>query len=152
MGLLDNLEKSCKNCYIAGDFNIDLFRMDSNNETSSFFNNLLTYSFFPSIVKPTRITDVSATLIDVYRNAFDVIDDIQPGILYTDICDHLPVFIVKYGHKVKKYYKKVSKRIYSKSGEENFIQDVSSLDWSTIYNNLAMFPAIYRKASIQMFL
>lgn len=83
------------NCYIAGDFNIDLLKSDIDERTSSIFNNQLSYSFFPSIVKPTRITDASATLIDnIYLNLFDVVDNIQPGILYTDISDHLPVFVM----------------------------------------------------------
>lgn len=62
--LLDKIGNNARNCFIAGDYNIDLLKVDNNEETSSFFNNLLSYSYFPSIVKPTRITTSSATLID----------------------------------------------------------------------------------------
>lgn len=133
--LLDKLEKNSMNCYIAGDFNIDLLKSDIDERTSSFFNNL-SYSFFPSIVKPTRITDASATLIDnIYLNVFDVVDNIQPGILYTDISDHLPVFVIKYGETYKNYTKKITKRVYSKLGEETFMREISLLDWSTLYDS-----------------
>ena len=68
--LLDKLENTSKNIFIAGDFNIDLLKSENNEETNSFFNNLLTYSLFPTIVKPTRITSHSATLIDnIFTNS-----------------------------------------------------------------------------------
>jgi len=124
---LNNLDKSSMNCYIAGDYNIDLLKTDKDENSSNFFNDLLSYSFFPTIVKPTRITDTSATLIDnIYTNAFDKIDKSQSGILYTDISDHLPVFILVYSNiNTKSCYKEVTTRVYSKQREENFERDIS---------------------------
>ena len=47
---------------------------------------------YPVITKPTRISNVSATLID---NIFtdDINRDITSGLPFTDIGDHLPVFV-----------------------------------------------------------
>ena len=51
------------------------------------------YSFglYPLIIKPSRISDVSATLINnIFTN--EAVNDISSGVLVTDISDHLPVF------------------------------------------------------------
>ena len=135
--LLDNFESNTTSCFIAGDFNIDLLKSENHQETNSFFNSLLTYSFFPTIVKPTRITSHSATLIDnIYLNTFDTIDNTQSGILYTDISDHLPVFVVQYGvSQNRKRYIKIEKRISSAQSVEHFRHDLSSHDWSSIYKS-----------------
>lgn len=72
----------------------------------------------------------------IYLNAFDQADDIHPGIsLYTDISDHLPVFILKFGKHPKKFHKKISKRIFSSQSEDEFHHDISQADWSSIYKS-----------------
>ena len=134
--ILDKLENSNKKCFVAGDFNIDLLKCKTNAETNSFFNRLLTYSFFPTISKPTRITEHSATIIDnIYMNAYDIADDILSGNLYTDITDHLPVFMLQCSATYKKFQRKVRKRLFTANGEEQFMNELAMFDWSNIYNN-----------------
>jgi len=49
-------------------------------------------SFFPLINRPTKITCQSATLIDnIFTN--DMISNLVPSILCSDVSDHLPVFV-----------------------------------------------------------
>jgi potassium voltage-gated channel Eag-related subfamily H protein 8 len=80
-----------KQCYLMGDFNIDLLKINSHNPTKEFLDNMTTYGFVPLISKPTRITDHSATLIDnIISNSN--IDVIESGILVTDVADHFGVF------------------------------------------------------------
>jgi exonuclease III len=80
-----------KQCYLMGDFNIDLLKINSHNPTKEFLDNMTTYGFVPLISKPTRITDHSATLIDnIFSNSN--IDTIESGILVTDVADHFGVF------------------------------------------------------------
>ena len=132
--LLDKLHDP-KNCYIAGDFNIDLLKSDSNVETNAFVDTLLSYSFFPTITKPTRITRESATLIDnIYTNAFDQSINNVNGILYTDISDHLPIFIIHYETEHKHRPEKYLKCIYSAQSADKFREDISRVDWSVIYD------------------
>ena len=134
--ILDKLDNCSKKCFLAGDFNIDLLKCESHIETNSFFNRLLTYSFFPTISKPTRITPDSATLIDnIYTNAYDIADGIFTGNLYTDISDHLPVFLVDCNAPRKKFFRKVTKRFFTTKAEENFKSDLVMVDWSNIYNS-----------------
>ena len=53
------------------------------------------YSFglYRLITKPTRITNITATLIDnIFRNELQF--QVHSGLLITDISDHLPVFAI----------------------------------------------------------
>ena len=51
--------------------------------------------FFPLIMRPTRITCHSATLIDnIFVNQF--FDRSRSGLFFTDISDHLPIFSIHF--------------------------------------------------------
>ena len=68
---LSKVDKEKKECYLSGDFNIDLLKYDSNNKYSEFVNTITSFGFLPHILQPTRITDHSATIIDnIYSNNF----------------------------------------------------------------------------------
>ena len=54
---LIKLGKENKEVYIAGDFNIDLLKYETNPKYRDFFNLLVSYGFLPLITQPTRITD-----------------------------------------------------------------------------------------------
>ena len=71
--------------------NINLLNEDVHTLTNDFINIMSSYSLYPSITKPTRITPTSATLID---NIFTNSNSNQTsGIIVADVSDHLPVFI-----------------------------------------------------------
>lgn len=53
-----------KICVVIGDFNIDLLKIDSHQNSDHFVNTMGTYFFQPHILQPTRLTDHSAMLID----------------------------------------------------------------------------------------
>ena len=50
------------------------------------------YSFLPTIVKPTTITDSSATLLDNFFT--NILPSPKSGILLADISDHLLIFMI----------------------------------------------------------
>lgn len=79
-------------CFLMGDFNINLINHKENN-VCNFANLLYSHSFFPTITKPTRVTETSATVID--HNWINNIENYrESGVIYTDISDHFPVFTV----------------------------------------------------------
>ena len=52
-----------------------------------------TYCYRPLITKPTRVTSRTGTCIDnIFSNVLS--DPVLPGILYTDISDHFPIFSI----------------------------------------------------------
>ena len=79
---IENVLKETKNkiAYICGDFNINLIKYDEHVHTQQFLDLLLRYGFIPTITKPTRIREFTATLIDnIYRH--EVSHTITSGLL-----------------------------------------------------------------------
>ncbi len=91
--LLGKLNMENKHVFLMGDLNIDLLKHNVHNPTSHFVDCLFSNSFFPSIYKPTRITDSTATLIDnIITNCCDFPS--KSGILFSALLDpSAPVFI-----------------------------------------------------------
>lgn len=119
--MLGLLSSSKKKCFVAGDFNIDLLKSDFHS--SCFINSVFSHAFLPTITKPTRVTVNSATLIDnVLTNCYDS-ETVTPYIVYSDISDHLPVYVhvqsVKFENNNPKY---ITKRKYNLSSELAFLE------------------------------
>ena len=75
---------------LAGDYNLDLLKYDCHSPTAEFLNNMLSYYFLPVIRNPTRISEISATLIDnIFINQTQY--ETKSAIVYNDISDHLPI-------------------------------------------------------------
>ena len=84
---------SNKICYISGDFNLNLMNYDYHAPTNEFLNNMFSSGFRPLITSPIRLAEHSATLIDnISCNALTYKE--ISGILYADISDHLPIFVI----------------------------------------------------------
>ena len=90
--LLEKLNKEDKLCFLMGDFNIDLIKMDSKLHSSQFYNTMCSYFFSPLILQPTRVTEKSRTFIDnIFFNSF-AFTTISGNITHS-ISDHLIQFI-----------------------------------------------------------
>ncbi len=53
-----------KTSYLMGDYNINLLNFGTHTKTNEFIDDVISQGFLPYILKPTRVTDTSATLID----------------------------------------------------------------------------------------
>ena len=63
---------------------------DHHKERCDFVDTMFSYAFIPLITNPTGITPATATLIDIIivnRNKLK-------GVLYTNISDHLSIFVL----------------------------------------------------------
>ena len=118
--------------FIMGDFNIDLLSQNNNHETLL----QLAYSnaFYPHINKPTRIDINSSTLIDnIFSNIYDV--DITSGILYSDISDHLPIFVICHTDFMNEdQAKQITFRKETPQNIESFKNDLASEEWFDVYS------------------
>ena len=109
--LMGIISKERKHCILIGDFNIDLIKVDMQNQTKDFVHSLYTNAFYPTISKPTRVTEHSATLLD------NIITNItgycmKYGVLYNDISDHFPVFnLLQIYSKITKKYEYIFNRM-----------------------------------------
>ena len=74
-----------------GDFNIDLLKYNSNDETKHYVNFLFTEGFLPLITKITWVTSTSATLNDhIYTNK--ICKASISGIILTYVAAHFGTF------------------------------------------------------------
>ena len=66
---VEKISNENKQCYLTGDFNFDLLKHSSHEDTERFLNTLLSCSLRPLITKPTCVTTHSSTCIDnVFTN------------------------------------------------------------------------------------
>ena len=163
--ILNVIKSEKKIQYIMGDFNINLINYHSHYLTNEFVD--MIYSFYskPLITKPTRITSNSATLIDnIFTNDIDNI--VLNGILYLDISDHLPSFVITKlsNSKCDSSLNLIIQRDFNNNNLGKFKEALSNTDWSNVlsstdanvsYNNFlekfsntynSCFPTIKRKS------
>ena len=70
--IIEKIHNENKYCIMMGDFNINLLNYETHPDTDAFINILGSYYVHPQILKPTRITDHTATLIDnIFFNSLE---------------------------------------------------------------------------------
>ena len=130
--ILEKIKSEKKKCYLMGDFNLDLMNSDAHAQTAQFLDLIYSFSFYPLVDKPTRITPHSSTLIDnIFVNSFQ---EHISGLLYTDVSDHLPIFAVDTSSRGQATetrvtrYRRVNERLI-----EQFKRSVAQYDWYNLY-------------------
>ena len=131
--ILQSLSKENKDCYILGDYNIDLLKDEIHRPTSDFLDLIYSNKITPTILKPTRITETTATIIDnILTNSND--DVIKTNILVTDITDHFPTVLYKQIYDLKRHKnaknKYVYKRIHSDVNIKKLKNKLSGVNWN----------------------
>ena len=84
---LPKIDNNKNQIFIMGDYNIDLLQYAHSSLSNEFINMMISKSFLPYILQPTKVTDHSATVID---NIFSNVTDCQTvnGNLTTLISNH----------------------------------------------------------------
>ena len=100
-----------------GDFNVNLLAVETCNYAHNFLLSLQSFSLIPTIDKPTRVYNNSATLIDnILINKFDGI--INSGNIISDISDHYSQFCIIHSVKEKAINRKTLRRDFSQFSEK----------------------------------
>ena len=126
---------------LMGGFNVNLLNCDSHSGTEDFVNTLGSHAFHTQILKHTRITNHSATLIDnTFLNFLEhhvISENIVCG-----ITEHLPNFLIinKLSTLPKNY--KLFKRDYSKLDSEELISEVGNVNWSEVLGSESGAPDV----------
>ena len=90
--MLEKVSKEQKQIFLLGDFNINLLNYNIHQPTNNFLDSLASNSTIPYIMRPTRLTSHSKTLIDnIFSNILS--SEIMSGNLTATISDHLPQFL-----------------------------------------------------------
>ena len=126
-----------KEVILLGDYNINLLNCkniynESDKNTYDFLELILSCSFMPKLMNPTRMTRRSQTLIDnIFYNA--VQPKIIAGNITTDISDHLIQFIAIPGKWHTEHLNEyIYIRNYKTLNHDKFKEDFNKIDWVTL--------------------
>lgn len=126
--ILHSLQINNKDVAIAGDFNIDLLKINEKSIFNEYFETVVSHGFIPKITLPTRITSHSSTLIDnILVKLSKNFSPTTSGVLFSNISDHMPCFISLDYLMVEKSVTKFVK-IWSRSTQSlnNFKMEIAS--------------------------
>ena len=83
--LLENYANG-QNTYMCGDYNLDLLKIHSLPFNENYFDNILSSGYIPTITLPTRLSDNSALIDNIFTS--NLSSDIFSCILNNHISDH----------------------------------------------------------------
>ena len=132
--LLNKISFEKKEVILLGDYNINLLNCESDKSTSDFLELMLSFSFLPQIIKPTRITPGSQTLIDnIFLN--ELYSNVIAGNITTDISDHLTQFVAipAQKHFLENKKQDVYKRNYKNFDYIKFKEDFNKISWKNLF-------------------
>ena len=130
---LQILSRENKEIYLMGDFNINLMNYDTDRSVKDFVDFMYSFGLFSLVNKPTRITEISATLIDtIFTNCIQ--NEFSSGIICSDISDHMPIFCVKKGSVVTSVKRdgQVMKRSINDERISRFKQHLAEISWQAL--------------------
>ena len=128
--VLEKIKNENKICYLLGDYNIVLLKNEMHIATSEFIELMHSYCFISFINRPTRITTISAALIDdIFTNDINLINSFQ-AILVADIADHFPIVFVDCDVKLQDN----EDYIMSERNKISFRNAIANLDWDEMYH------------------
>ena len=137
--ILNTLRNRSKFVYLCGDFNIDLLKLNSNNNYNMLFDNVISSGFVLKITLPTRICDTSSTLIDnVYTNTID--KKHTSGILIRPISDHQMYFCILNENytKANNAHRYIEVEICNEYSIDQFRNEIAN---ANIYDKLDLSPS-----------
>ena len=133
---MKNVFDNCFNkpLYLLGDFNVNVLKNDNNKGAKSFVDLIFQYGSLPTINKPTRVTRNISTAIDIIITNTCINNNLETGIIKTDITDHFPIFLIDYQNNIRnnrlKNDEKIHVRHYSDINLKRLKQILSEHDWS----------------------
>ena len=128
-----NLEN--KEIYMAGDFNTDFLKIESNNSYQTFYNSITSSGFLPQIIQPTRVSDHSATVIDnIYTNTFNY--EMISGNILLCISEHFSQFLSINRQNISLKKVNIYQRDYSKFETQGFRNDLLIQQWNCNSNDV----------------
>ena len=111
-------------------FNINLLKVDESRPTHDYLELIYSFSLLPTIYKPTRITETTATIRPIDNILTNDENVIKSAIIVTDITGHFPTVLTTHNNLSNSSgsAKKVTyKRIHSDANIAEFQQRLSDI-------------------------
>jgi hypothetical protein len=125
------IQKSNKEMYLLGDFNIDVLKYKSCNFANTFIDLLFSNGLLQLVTKPTRCTNTSATLLDhVITNS--QANNFASYVLISFISDHFPVICEISNNVPPPKPKILESRNFSTLNVSNFNTFLNNQNWDTL--------------------
>ena len=131
---IEKFTSSGKTVYILGDFNICLMKSETSTISNDFLMSLQSCYLIPTIDKPTRVRNNSASLIDniLVNNPNQVL---ASGNILSDTSDHFCQFCIFRSSKQKQKVTRTKTRDFSRFSEDEFKRDLAQVNWNGIISN-----------------
>ena len=119
--------------FILGDLNVD-FRQSNKSQNKNTLNEIFDiYGLHQLIDEPTRVTQISSTLIDLcLTNSLTTVVD--SGVLHLSISDHSLTYLVRKAHYTQTETKTIEVRSMKYFNSENFLNDLNHQPWANVYS------------------
>ena len=131
--IITKIRNEKKKIIIGTDQNLDYLKINQHNNTRKFFDLNLSNHLLATILKPTRVTHSSATLIDnIYVDA-DLHNNIKSYIVTSDISDHyLCLTLINSSGFVTVGGRRVETRYVNDATYRNMNASLLNRDWSAL--------------------
>ena len=125
-----------KGIIIGLDHNLDFLKADKHQATNDFIQGNLDFGLIPTVTRPTRITNTSATLIDNIIVSQNLCGAYTSNILINDTSDHLPtVCVLSSLISVKKEPVVIKSRDTRLCNMVALKKQISDYDWSPLMSD-----------------
>ena len=128
---LIKITKSNTECYIHGNFNLDLLKTNDIH-VETFTDLMLEHNFYSLINKPTRISSTSYSATDIWCNIVNV--SIKSAIITHEVSDHLPIIqMSKIGEPLLKMSQSLGWSFTTKDFQK-LSNSLLNINWNQLYN------------------
>ena len=126
--ILNDFSNSNTQVILFGDFNLDVLKYNIIHQVTEYIDLLFSFGFLQLVMKPTRCTAQSATLIDhVVTNSKS--DIFETAILTSKISDHFPIVFFSSVCTSIPNNKLIKYRDFSDSNVQKFSAAIRAINW-----------------------
>ena len=131
--LVTLLNSENKEIIIGTDQNLDYLKINQHPNTAKFLELNLSSNLMPTVVKPTRVTHTTATLIDNIYLSSRLCTTSTSRIIVSDISDHFPclVSIAKFKHQNRNPLIFKTRKVTQESIDEMYVR-LNAVNWERL--------------------
>ena len=132
---LVTLGEKFKTSILCADQNLDILKLDHHHPTQEFISYMHENGYVSTMLKSTRVTHSTCTLIDNIYVKNTVLKKHESLIIVDHMSDHYPCMLsYAIGHLIDKTNVSIEKRRITESALSKIRQDLLFYDWSELYN------------------
>ena len=135
---LNNLETNSTDIIIGTDQNMNLLKINEKPIVNELLTTFTTHAYRPTISKPTRVINGSATLIDNIYVKSRSHKPTQTFIIRTDISDHFPILLLTQNKHIPDPHQKAEYPLTRVINDRNLpliLDDLRTMSWNHLHTD-----------------